>query len=58
MPTYIKKYKDEVIKIQQYIFENEPLYKKLGIINAKKTQDLFKSTSSNELFINNEYNVV
>ena len=49
MPTYIKKYKDEVIKIQQYIFENEPLYKKLGIINAKKKQDLFKSTSSNEL---------
>ncbi len=49
MPGFVKEYKNEVIQIQQYIFENEPTYKKLGIVNAKKKQELYKTKSSNEL---------
>ncbi len=36
MPDFVKEYKKEVVQIQQYIFENEPIYKKLGIVNANK----------------------
>jgi hypothetical protein len=49
MPDFVKEYKNEVVQIQQYIFENEPIYKKLGIVNAKKKQELYKTKSSNEL---------
>ncbi len=38
MPDCVKEYKNEVVNILQYIFENEPIYKKLGIVNAKKKQ--------------------
>ena len=49
IPDFVKEYKNEVVNIQQYIFENEPIYKKLGIANAKKKQELYQSKSSNEL---------
>ena len=49
IPVFVQEFKKEVINIQQYIFENEPIYKKLGIANAKKKQELYKSKSSNEL---------
>jgi len=49
MPSFVKKYKKEVINIQQYIFENEPEYKKLGIANAKKKQEQNNYSCSNEL---------
>jgi hypothetical protein len=49
MPDFVKEYKNEVVNIQQYIFENESIYKKLGIANAKKKQELYKTKSSNEL---------
>ena len=49
MPSFIRKYKKEVVSIQQYIFENEPEYKKLGMINAKKKQEQNNYNSSNEL---------
>ena len=34
---------------QQYIFENEPEYKKLGLVNAKKKQEINNYNCSNEL---------
>ena len=49
MPDIVRKYKKEVVNIQQYIFENEPEYKKLGMINAKKKQEQNNYNSSNEL---------
>jgi len=49
IPDFVQEYKKEVVDIQQYIFENEPIYKKLGIANAKKKQELYKTKSSNEL---------
>jgi len=49
MPSFIRKYKKEVVSIQQYIFENEPEYKKLGMANAKKKQEQNNYNSSNEL---------
>lgn len=49
MPEFVKKYKKEVINIQKYIFENEPKYKKLGIANAKKKQNINNYNISNEL---------
>ncbi len=49
MPDFVKEYKNEVVSIQQYIFENEPIYKKIGIVNAKKKQELYKTKSSHEL---------
>ena len=49
MPSFVKKYKKEVTNIQQYIFENEPEYKKLGIANAKKKQEQNNYNCSNEL---------
>ena len=49
MPKFVKKYKKEVILIQQYIFENELEYKKLGLANAKKKQEQNNYNSSNEL---------
>jgi len=49
IPDFVQQYKNEVINIQQYIFENEPTYKTLGIANAKKKQELYKTKSSNEL---------
>jgi hypothetical protein len=48
-PSFVSKFKDEIIKIQHFVFENEPTYKKLGIINAKKKQDILKSKSANVL---------
>jgi len=41
IPDFVQQYKNEVINIQQYIFENEPIYKNLGIANAKKKQELY-----------------
>lgn len=49
IPDFVQDFKKEVVNIQQYIFENEPIYKKLGIANAKKKQELYKTKSSNEL---------
>ena len=49
LPEFVKAFKNEVVHIQQYIFENEPIYKKLGIANAKKKQEQLKTKSSNEL---------
>ena len=49
MPSFVRKYKKEVTTIQQYIFENEPEYKKLGLVNAKKKQEMNNYNCSNEL---------
>lgn len=49
MPNFVRRYKKEVANIQQFIFENEPEYKKLGIANAKKKQEHNHYNSSNEL---------
>ena len=49
MPSFVRKYKKEVTTIQQYIFENESNYKKLGIANAKKKQEINNYNCSNEL---------
>ena len=49
MPSFVRRYKKEVANIQQFIFENEPEYKKLGIANAKKKQEQNHYSSSNEL---------
>jgi len=49
MPDFVKEYKNEVVNIQQHIYENEPIYKKLGVANAKKKQELYQTKSSNEL---------
>ncbi len=42
------KNENEVVNIQQYIFENEPFYEKLGVANAKKKQELYHK-KTNEL---------
>jgi len=47
MPSFVRKYKKEVTTIQQYIFENEPEYKKLGLANAKKKQETNNYNCSN-----------
>ena len=49
IPDFVQEFKAEIVNIQQYIFENEPVYKKFGIINAKKKQEQLKTKSSNEL---------
>jgi len=49
MPSFVRKYKKEVTTIQQYIFENEPEYKKLCLLNAKKKQESNNYNCSNEL---------
>jgi len=49
MPSFVRRYKKEVANIQQFIFENEPEYKKLGIANAKKKQEQNNYNCSNEL---------
>ena len=49
MPQFVQEFKNEVINIQHYIFENEPIYKKLGIANAKKKQEANNYKTSNEL---------
>lgn len=49
MPPLVRKFKKEVIFIQQYIFNNELTYKKIGIINAKNKQNKYNYNNSNEL---------
>ena len=49
MPTLVKKYKRDVLTIQNYIFNNELEYKKLGVANAKNKQILNNYSVSNEL---------
>ena len=49
MPTIVQKYKRDVLGIQNFIFNNELEYKKLGIVNAKKKQLMNKYDTSNEL---------
>jgi hypothetical protein len=49
MPKLVYKFKQEILNIQQYIFNNELNYKKLGVANAKNKQILNNYDSSNEL---------
>ncbi len=49
MPKLVYKFKRDVLTIQNYIFNNEPEYKKLGIVNAKNKQLLNNYNTSNEL---------